>query len=253
MVPDRLRDLPNRGHHTPICLGLVTERRPTRHSGTVETRATRTLVVDDDDFTRFLLTRTLKDLGYGPIHDAPNASDALRLLKAGQVFDVAVLDLDLGRGPHGIDLAHALRKVLPSVAIVLLTSYDDPRLMGTFQGLPTGGVSLSKRAVSDESHLKVTLDLVLAHPCLSTNRATAAAPEGVALSDNQVEIMRLVAEGFSNAEIGRRQHLTERAVAKAVSRLVRQLGLTVGPDDNVRVLIAQHYFARIGSTHSRGS
>ena len=37
--------------------------------------------------------------------------------------------------------------------------------------------------------------------------------------------MRLVAEGHSNAEIGRRLHLTERGVAKAVSRLVKQLGL----------------------------
>lgn len=219
----------------------------------MENQVTRALVVDDDDFTRFLLVRTLTDFGYGPISDASSASDALRMAKDGRVFELAILDLDLGRGPHGIDLAHAMRKVLPSIAIVLLTSYDDPRLIGAKQDLPTGGVYMSKRAVSDEGQLRQTLDLVLAHPCRSGNRVVddSVSPSGIPLSDNQVDIMRLVAEGFSNAEIGRRQHLTEKAVAKAVSRLVRQLNLTVGPDDNVRVLIAQQYFARIGSGHVR--
>jgi len=212
----------------------------------------RALVVDDDDFTRFLLVRTLAGFDYS-VTDASTAADALRVVTSGEGFDVAVLDLDLGRGPHGIDLAHALRKQLPSIGIVLLTSYDDPRLIGARQGLPVGGVQLSKKLVGDETALKGTLDVVLEHPCSDLNQPadTKSAPAALHLSDNQVEIMRLVAEGHSNAEIGRRQHLTERAVAKAVSRLVKQLGLSVGPDDNVRVLIAQQYYARIGAGHVR--
>ena len=63
--------------------------------------------------------------------------------------------------------------------------------------------------------------------------------------------MRLVAEGHSNVEIGRRLHLTERGVAKAVSRLVKQLGLESGADGNVRVLITQAYFQYSGQTHPR--
>lgn len=212
----------------------------------------RALVVDDDDFTRFLLVRTIMGFGYEPV-DAPNAADAMRIVKGGQGFDLAILDLDLGPGPHGIDLAHALRKLLPAIAIVLLTSYEDPRLIGTQQSLPIGGVYLSKRSVGDANVLQDTLNMVLAHPCRAANRPTVdgASPAGLALSDNQIDIMRLVAEGFSNAEIGRRQHLTERAVAKAVSRLVRQLGLTVGPQDNVRVLIAQQYYAGVSSGRAR--
>ena len=37
------------------------------------------LVVDDDDFVRFLLVRTLGDLGFTSVDDASSASDALRL------------------------------------------------------------------------------------------------------------------------------------------------------------------------------
>ncbi|MEY3733802.1 MAG: hypothetical protein RL347_1161, partial [Actinomycetota bacterium] len=58
-------------------------------------------------------------------------------------------------------------------------------------------------------------------------------------------------EGHSNAEIGRRLHLTERGVAKAVSRLVKQLGLDPGSDSNVRVLITQAYFQYAGHTVAR--
>ena len=66
------------------------------------------LVVDDDDFTRFLLVRTLTTLGADSVDDAADAPTAMRLAQATSP-DLATLDLDLGGGPNGIDLAHALR------------------------------------------------------------------------------------------------------------------------------------------------
>ena len=72
-----------------------------------------------------------------------------------------------------------------------------------------------------------------------------------ALSDQQIEIMRLVAAGLSNAEIGRRRCMTEAAVGKAVARLIRQLDLRASQDQNQRVLIAQRYFELTGATSAR--
>lgn len=71
-------------------------------------------------------------------------------------------------------------------------------------------------------------------------------PKAVKLSDNQIDIMRLVAEGYSNAEIARRTFVTEPGVAKAIGRLVKQLGIEAGPDANVRVRITQAYYAMVG-------
>jgi DNA-binding NarL/FixJ family response regulator len=62
-----------------------------------------------------------------------------------------------------------------------------------------------------------------------------------ALSDAQVEIMRLIAAGYGNAEIARRMQMTEDGVNKAVTRLIRQLDLHVGAGRNARVLITQAY------------
>lgn len=208
------------------------------------------LVVDDDDFVRFLLVRTLRDLGFATVDDAASASDAVRLASA-RGPDLAVLDLDLGGGPTGIDLAYGLRKAHPALAVIILSSYTDPRLLGANRELPDGGVYLSKREVGDVEVLKRAITEVIDAPRGRRAGSPAATVGGRKLSDNQVEVMRLVAEGFSNAEIARRRHLTEPAVEKAIARLIKQLDLAPGREDNARVLITQAYYALIGATQVR--
>lgn len=208
------------------------------------------LVVDDDDFLRFMLVRTLNDLGFESVDDASRAADGLKCASTRRP-DLAILDLDLGTGPTGIDLAYGLRKAHPAIAIVILSSYSDPRLLGANRDLPEGAIYLSKREVGDVSVLERAISEVLEAPRGKRSGAPTTNVAGRRLSDNQVEVMRLVAEGFSNSEIARRRHLTEPAVEKAIARLIKQLELTPGREDNARVLITQAYYALIGSTQVR--
>ena len=211
----------------------------------------RTLIVDDDEFTRFLLLRALASFGY---EDAVACDGAPSAIETAETFrpHVAILDLDLGSGPTGIDLAHALRRKQPDIAIILLTSFEDPRLLVGSATLPAGAIYLTKRAVGNDEVLPRAMETVLASPCAEANaRVGKGMATPLSLSDNQVDIMRLVAEGHSNAEIGRRLHLTERGVAKAVSRLVKQLGIDAGTEGNVRVLITQAYFQYSGQSSPR--
>ena len=208
------------------------------------------LVVDDDDLIRFLLVRTLGDLGFATVDDASSAAEAMRLATARRP-ELAFLDLDLGAGPTGIDLAYGLRKAHPALAIIILSSYADPRLLGANRELPEGAVYLSKREVGDVGVLKRAVTEVLDAPRGRRPGAPTATVAGRRLSDNQVEVMRLVAEGHSNAEIARRRHLTEAAVEKAIARLIKQLDLSPGRDQNARVLIAQAYFSLVGATQVR--
>lgn len=211
----------------------------------------RILIVDDDEFTRFLLTRALASFGYDDVEACDGVVSALAAADAARPA-AAVLDLDMGPGPNGVDLGHALRKRFPDIALILLTSFEDPRLLGGVGSLPVGTIYLTKRAVGNDEILPRAMDVVLASPCADANaRMGEGYAKPLSLSDNQVDIMRLVAEGHSNAEIGRRLHLTERGVAKAVSRLVKQLGLDPGSDGNVRVLITQAYFQYAGHTAAR--
>lgn len=135
----------------------------------------RMLVVDDDDFTRFLLVRTLHDLGYESVMDAPSVATALAAAKTATPQG-AILDLDLGAGPNGIDCAHRLRKILPTIAIVMLSSYQDPRLMGANRPLPEGSVYLSKRSLGNADMLAATVAEPLRSP--SDDRGSEHRPEG---------------------------------------------------------------------------
>lgn len=210
----------------------------------------RVLIVEDDGFTRMLLRNTVSGLGYDVVGDIASAPEALDLARL-HVPDVAMLDLDLGRGPTGIDLAYALRRDLPSIGIVLLTSYADIRLVGEHRGLPPRSLALVKRSLDDAAALDAALRLA-GDPTATDDLAARlpAAPTHV-LSEGQAEILRLVANGFSNAEIAKRRHLTESAVIKALGRLVGQLGLEVGAGDNQRVLLTQAYFALAGTAGGR--
>jgi DNA-binding NarL/FixJ family response regulator len=65
------------------------------------------------------------------------------------------------------------------------------------------------------------------------------------LTDREREVLGLMAEGRSNAAIGERLRVSEKAVAKHINNLFSKLDLPVAADDNRRVL-AVLAFLRLG-------
>ncbi len=220
-----------------------------------ETVQIKALLIDDDDFTRLLLSSTLKDLGYAVVADAATAADAIKAATDHEP-DLAIIDLDLGEGPTGIDVAHGLRRILPGIALVMLSSYEEPRLIKAKQlELPEGTVYVVKKVVGTPEILEKAISSALNQEGFTSvvveedNKVKRVSR----LSDSQVEIMRLVASGYTNAAIAKRQFLTEASVGKAVARLIRQLNVAASEEQNQRVLIAQAYYESIGpSTLRRG-
>lgn len=202
----------------------------------------RVLIVDDDPFTRTMLGSVVEGLGFEIAASAGSFAEGLSLARQSPP-DVALIDLDLGEGPTGIDLAHGLRRSQPDLGIVFLSTYVEPRLLGSVPELPPGAIYLTKQEVADTSILGAALS--------AAQGATEWSAEGNArlegLSDSQVEVMRLVAAGYSNAEIARRLVIEEASVEKAVMRLIRQLDVKATRGENQRVMIAQAYFALSGT------
>ena len=208
--------------------------------------AARVLVVDDDDFTRTLVATLVESLGHTVVARAGAVSEAMALADD-EGPDLALLDLDLGEGPTGLDLAHGLRRLLPSIAIVMLTSYGDPTWMGQRREPPVGARYVVKGSVNDSQVLADAIASALADPLSTDAQQRSDTP----LSEGQWEILRLVAAGYTNAEIARRRSLTEDAVNKAITRLVRQLDIEVGKHDNARVLLTQAYNRITGRASER--
>lgn len=206
----------------------------------------RVLVVEDDSFTRTLVSSLVASLGYDVCAEAGTVTEAMSLAQHHRP-DLAVLDLDLGEGPTGIHLAHGLRKLNANIAIVMLSTYGDPSWLGQRRRPPVGARYVVKGEVSNSEVLANALAGAIASPHDAMEYAHTRPP----LSEGQWEILRLVAAGYTNAEIARRRSLTEEAVKKAITRLVRQLDIDPGPEANARVLLTRTYTQMTGSVSGR--
>jgi DNA-binding NarL/FixJ family response regulator len=196
------------------------------------------VVIEDDPFTRTMLTAALES---GVIRVSASGAFA-RVAMAAQAkekIDVAILDLDLGVGPTGIDIAYALREVDSTIGIVLLTSFSDPRLSPA-QGiaLPRGTRYLTKSKIDN---MATVLTVVLQAKFSPLEVRVKRAPEILAITGQQVAVLKLVAGGATNSEIARQLDITEKAVEHLIARLNENLGLDKSSATNSRVQLVRKF------------
>lgn len=200
--------------------------------------ATGLLIVEDDDFTRSTVSAALQRFGLTISAAVASAREALAV---DPIPDSALLDLNLGPGPSGIDLAHALRERHPTIGIVLLTSYADPRLFASdLPPVPRGTRYLSKRQVADVGAV------IAAVSAAQQNPLDATVASRVALSDTMLDVLRGVAEGLSTPEIAHRRGVSEKAVEAAITKLCDHFGLQRLSTHNQRVRLASEYYTLTG-------
>ena len=196
----------------------------------------RVLIVEDDAFSRSLIEGVLTAAAF-EVSASPSASSAMANAKG---FDpnCALLDIDLGIGPTGVDVAHALRELKPHLGIVFLTSYIDYRLSKAGElRLPQGARYLTKNAIGNASKLTSTLMSASVNPLGKSPNSIVRLP----LSHHQIQIMRLVANGFTNSEIARQVKTSEKAVEHVLSRILQKLGIVKDPKLNPRIQLVQAY------------
>jgi two-component system response regulator NreC len=149
------------------------------------------------------------------IAEAGTLADAERLTRAHRPT-VLVLDLNL-HGESGLEAIPRLREDAPGTAIVVLTMQDDPGFAR--QALQSGALGFVLKEAADEEllqaiHLAAAGENYL-NPQLGARLATAPAqPAGPPddLTTREVEILRLIALGHTNAEIAQQLFLSTRTV-----------------------------------------
>lgn len=203
----------------------------------------KVLIVEDHDFTRELLVSAVSASGCEVVASGKTAIEAVSAVKLKSV-EVALLDLDLGPGPGGIDIAMALRKISPSLGIVFLTSFRDPRLAHSqTQGLPPGSRYLVKNEASGPAQILKTILQAKFDPLMSGKSIQASKTP---LSDKQIEIVKMLAKGFTNREIAERIEATEKSVEHSIARVFSLLGLPKSTALNQRIQIAEAFFRLTG-------
>lgn len=198
-------------------------------------------LLEDESLTRLTLATALKSLGHEVVVAEGDAARFLAKAKTGKL-DAVLLDLHLGSGPTGLDVARELSKTNPEVGIVFLTSFEDPRLLNPKLGeLPEGSAYLIKGEIAEIGILNDAISSAIA----KTGKIPGFGNLGL-LSDTQVETLKLVAQGLSNAEIAKQRFITEKSVEITISRIAKALGITQEPTKNQRVHIAKVYFRSRG-------
>ena len=185
----------------------------------------RVLVVEDEGFTSGLVCAALRGGGF-EVKAAASAAEARRQVSDFDP-DAAVIDLHLGAGPNGIDLAHILHHQSPGVALLLLTKLPDLRAAGyTEADLPPTCGFIRKEAVTDADLLVQAVESALADQVQRMKGQTDQASPLLALTQTQFAVLRLVCQGYTTPRIAELRGTTTSAVEKVLSSIYDALRIS---------------------------
>jgi DNA-binding NarL/FixJ family response regulator len=207
----------------------------------------KVIICDDQAIVRDGLEMLLKlDPDIQVIGTAEDGSAAIELV-AKNVPDLVLMDLKMPI-VNGVEATRQIRSRNPEVKILVLTTYNDdewvfdaikagasgyllkdtPRdeLIKAIRGTVTG------KTYVDPSIAGKVLDQVSSRQSQPTTQITSK------LTDREIDILRLIAKGFSNTDISERLYLSEGTVRNHVSSILSKLG--VSDRTQAAVIAIQH-------------
>jgi DNA-binding NarL/FixJ family response regulator len=205
------------------------------------------VVVENESLLRDLIARSLEAAGF-EVSTAANAADAKRAVKAHDP-DICVVDIELGPGPNGFDLADYLAREVPDVGVVFLTNLPDPRFADRDAKTVTQNQAyLRKSQLVDSKELIDAVNAVLKEVDVDSFRHDQNLERPLAgLSRRQISVLKMVAEGHSNNQIAEERGTTVRAVEGMVSRIFIALGVDAQGVGNARVEATRLYLNAAGA------
>jgi two-component system, NarL family, response regulator DevR len=164
------------------------------------------------------------------VGQASSAEDALPRIAATRPH-VAILDIELGSGPSGIEVCRDIRSRWPEIHCLILTAFGDDESL--FSAIMAGASGYLLKGIKAEA-LTEAVRAVAAGRSLLDSEVTARVLDRLrrgpgsddpALTAREQEILQLIADGATNREIGTRLYLAEKTVRNYVSALLAKLGV----------------------------
>lgn len=194
-------------------------------------------MVDDHPVLRAGLRKLLEgDDRLSVVGEAATVGDAVLEMRAAQP-DVVLLDIRLDGGYGGINAIPALLREQPKARILIFSAHSDPSLLRDAFAAGASGYLVKDAAEGDligaileiaagGSYVQASLGAQL----VAAERAEAARAPANPLSPRESEVLRLLALGHTNLEIGRALEISVRTVETHRTRMMRKLGAETRAD-----------------------
>jgi two-component system, NarL family, response regulator DevR len=192
----------------------------------------RVFLLDDHEVVRQGLRALLESSGdIEVVGESGLAAEATARIPALRPH-VAILDARLPDG-SGIEVCRSVRGVDPDVKALILTSYDDDEAL--FAAIMAGASGYVLKEIAGQDLVgavrQVAAGNSLIDPALTARvlervrNGPSTAPELAGLTEQELKLLGLIAEGLTNRQIGERMFLAEKTVKNYVSSILSKLGL----------------------------
>lgn len=220
------------------------DRRSAVRSRKMPEEKIRIAVIEDEALFREMLVGALsREARLEVVGTADNAEKAIALARAAKP-DVMLMDIELAGEMDGIEAALEIKRARPEIGIVILSSHDDPRYVTSLPlGESAGWAYLLKQTVHDLSAVILAIEgcvrgMVVMDPSMMAKLRPREGSEVGRLTSRQQDVLRLLAEGYSNAGIARKLVLEERSIEGYINVIYQHLGLSGESEINMRVKAA---------------
>jgi DNA-binding NarL/FixJ family response regulator len=190
----------------------------------------KVVIVDDHQLVRSGVRVLLSsDPEIEVVGEATNGEEGVEAAVSAAA-DVVLMDLSMPV-MDGVEATAALVERLPDAKVLVLTSFADSERVRAALGAGATGYVLKDAepdqllsAVKSAAAGHVPIDPRVARALLPNAGGSSSSP-GANLSARETEVLRLVAQGFSNKQIGRALGIAERTVKAHLGRVFRELGV----------------------------
>ncbi len=189
----------------------------------------RALIADDHMIVRAGIRQFLESApDIEVVAEAEDGMQAMALIQA-EHPDVAVLDIQMPKAT-GIEVTRWVRETLKGVGVLILTAYnDDPYVMAVLQAgangfvLKTASPDEIVQAVRDVHSGKSVLDPSVTGALMAQLFHKSETPPVEQPTEREMEVLRLVAKGFTNKAIGVQLGISDRTVQGHLAHIFDKL------------------------------